>query len=286
MKSTNFSIVIILIFILVSMSFSQETEETLPEYGWKKEVIGNLNFTQNNFDNWSQGGENSWSWQLDINAKFVNDQEKYNWSNSGKCSFGKTKIGDVEARKAADEIKLESVYTYKLGIHVNPYIAATGKTQFTKGYEYTSDAKEEVSNFMDPGYFTESIGVGYAPNDKIKSRLGAALKETITSDFYNTYTDDLNTEKIEKTKVEIGAESTTDINLKLSETILFTSKLELFSNLERVDEIDVNWDNLFSAKISKFINVSLNVCLFYDKDISKKRQLKETLAVGLSYSFL
>jgi hypothetical protein len=268
------------------MSFSQEAEKKTPEYGWKKELIGNLNFTQNNFDNWSQGGENSWSWQLDINAKFVNDQEKYNWSNSGKCSFGKTKIGDVEARKAADEIKLESVYTYKFGVYVNPYIAATGKTQFTKGYIYDNNLKTAVSNFMDPGYFTESIGVGYAPNDKIKSRLGAALKETITSDFPNPYADDPNTEKIEKTKVEIGAESTTDINLKLSENILFTSKLELFSNLERVDEIDVNWDNLFSAKISKYINVSLNVCLFYDKDISKKRQLKETLAVGLSYSFL
>jgi hypothetical protein len=284
-KLTNFSIVIILIFTFVSISFSQETEKTQPEYGWKKELIGNLNFTQNNFDNWSQGGENSWSWQLDINVKFVNDQEKYNWSNSGKCSFGKTKIGDVEARKAADEIKLESVYTYKFGVYVNPYIAATGKTQFTKGYIYDNNFKKAVSNFMDPAYFTESIGVGYAPNDKIKSRLGAALKETITSDF--PYADDpTTTDKIEKTKVEIGAESTTDINLKLSETILFTSKLELFSNLERVDEIDVNWDNLFSAKISKYISVSLNVCLFYDKDISKKRQLKETLAVGLSYSFL
>ncbi len=169
---------------------------------------------------------------------------------------------------------------------MNPYIAATGKTQFIRGYEYSGDAKIEVSNFMDPGYFTESIGVGYAPNDKIKSRLGAALKETITSDFPSPYADDPNTEKIEKTKVEIGAESTTDINFKLNEMILFTSKLELFSNLERVDEIDVNWDNLFSAKISKYISVSLNICLFYDKDINKKRQLKETLAVGLSYSFL
>lgn len=282
MKQTYLLLTLLLVFAMSALA--QDKEEEKPEYGWKKELIGNLNFTQNNFDNWEQGGENSWSWQLDINAKFVNDQEKYNWSNSGKCSFGKTKIGDVEARKAADEIKLESVYTYKLGVYVNPYIAVAGKTQFIRGYQYSGDSKTEVSNFMDPGYFTESIGVGYAPNDKIKSRLGAALKETITSDF--PYADDPNTEKIEKTKVEIGAESTTDINVKLNEMILFTSKLELFSNLERVDEIDVNWDNLFSVKISKYINVSLNICLFYDKDISKKRQLKETLAVGLSYSFL
>ncbi len=59
MKLTNFSIVIILIFTFVSISFSQEDEKAEPEYGWKKELIGNLNFTQNNFDNWSQGGENS-----------------------------------------------------------------------------------------------------------------------------------------------------------------------------------------------------------------------------------
>ncbi|HEM49412.1 MAG TPA: DUF3078 domain-containing protein [Caldithrix sp.] len=273
--TTFFTVLLFFTFVI-----SQEAEEKKPEYGWKNEGVAGLNFTQNKFDNWTQGGEDSWSWQLDINAKFVNDQEKYNWSNSIKISYGKTKVGDAGARKAADEIKLESVYSYKLGIYVNPYAAVTGLTQFTDGYDYSKDPKVKVSGFMDPGYFTQSAGLGIEPNAHIKTRLGAALKETITSSDTAAiiYADG------EDMRVEYGAESVTDINYKFNEILLYTSKLEMFSNLNRIDEIDVTWDNLVSAKLTKYITASLNVKIFYDKDISERRQLKQTLAVGLSYN--
>jgi hypothetical protein len=274
----------ILIYATVLMFFtlvySQEAEEKKPEYGWKNEGIANLSFTQNKFDNWSQGGEDSWSWQLDINTKIANDQKNYNWTNTLKISYGKTKVGDIGARKAADELKLESVYTYKMSLYVNPYLAVTGLTQFTDGYDYSKDPKVKISGFMDPGYFTQSAGIGVEPNTHIKTRLGAALKETITSSDTAAiiYADG------EETRVEYGIESVTDINYKFNEILLFTSKLELFSNLNRIDEIDVTWDNLFSAKLTKYITAGLNIKLFYDKDISDRRQLKQTLAAGLSYT--
>jgi hypothetical protein len=273
------------LFCLLSMLsfaflYAQDVEKK-PEYGWNNEGIGNLNFTQNQFDNWSQGGEDSWSWQLDINAKFINNQEKYNWSNTAKVSYGKTKVGSSSAKKAADEIKLESVYTRKFGPIINPYAAVTGLTQFTDGFVYNDDGtKTKVSGFLDPGYFTQSIGVEIKPNEQLKTRLGAAAKETITKTQVaaNTYADG------EKPRVEYGAESVTDAEFKFNEILLYTSKLELFSTLNRFDEIDVTWDNLFSAKVTKYITASLNIKLFYDKDISAKRQLKQTLAVGLSYT--
>ncbi len=67
---------------------------------------------------------------------------------------------------------------------------------------------------------------------------------------------------------------------------LETSKPEIFSNLKGLDETDVKWDNTFSAKISKYIDVSFNIKLFYDKDVSDKRQIKQSLSVGLTYTFL
>ncbi len=284
MNLFRFIILITVLVVLGNSVFAQE-EEIKPEYGWKKEVVGNLNFTQNKFDNWKQGGEDSWSWQLDVNAKFENDQENYNWANTGKFSFGQTKVGDASSRKAADELKLESVYSHKIGLHLNPFFAVTAKTQISKGYNYTDSSKIAVSNILDPGYFTQSIGFGYKPNETIKTRFGAALKETI-SDEYKYADDPETTPKIEKTKIEYGAESVTDLEVKISEHILFISKLEMFSNLEAINEVDINWDNVFSAKISEYLNVSFNFNLFYDRDIDKSRQIKQTLAVGLSYSLL
>ncbi len=272
MKLVKTTIATLLLFAF-SLGFAQEEKKEEPVYGWQNELVGNLNFTQTMLDNWSQGGEDSWVWQLDIN--------------------GKAKIQDSEARKSADEIRLESVYTYKVGTYVNPYVAVTGITQLTSGYVFSDDGngneiKTEVSKFLNPGYFTESIGVGFKKSKHFKTRLGLAFKQTVATDdaFAPFYSDDPETPQLESVRSEVGMESVSDYSRKISETILYTSKLELFSNFESADAVDVRWDNLFAAKVSKLISVSFNLQLFYDKDISSKRQLKQVLAAGLTYSFL
>jgi putative salt-induced outer membrane protein YdiY len=282
--------VVLVLFLSISWGtyvFAQEKPEEQPKYGWQKEMVGGINLTQTSLSNWTQGGENSFAWQLNFNFKFINNREKFNWANSGKLTYGSTKIGDQEFRKSLDEIKLESVLTYKFGKQINPYVALTAETQFGPGYNYGTEPKTQISSFMDPGYFRESIGVGYKPNDIVKTRLGVALKQTFTSDYPIPYADDPDTvDKIEKTKNEFGAESVTDISWKITKNSLFTSKLELFYAFKAFDETDVNWDNVFTIMISKYINININFKLFYDKDISNKRQIKQAIAFGLSYSFL
>ena len=287
MKLKSVELVLFLSISLGTYVFAQEKPDVEPKYGWKKEMVGGINLTQTSLSNWTQGGENAFAWQLNFNFKFINSQEKFNWANSGKLTYGSTKIGDQEFRKSLDEIKLESVLTYKLGKHINPYAACTAETQFAPGYNYDTDPKTQISSFMDPGYFREGIGVGYQPSDIVKSRLGIALKQTITSDYPIPYADDPDTvDKIENAKNEFGVESVTDISWKITKNSLFTSKLELFYAFNALDETDVNWDNVFTIMISKYINININFKLFYDKDISKKRQIKQAIAFGFSYSFL
>jgi hypothetical protein len=128
--------------------------------------------------------------------------------------------------------------------------------------------------------------LGFQHDRRIKTRIGAACKETVTRNHPKPYSDDTGTTEVEKTKIEPGAEWVTDLELKVHQNILFTSKVELFSNMKGIKATDVNWDNMFSSKVSKWITVSLNLRLFYDRDISVRRQIKQVLAVGLSYSLL
>ncbi|MCH8128149.1 hypothetical protein IIC38_19710 [candidate division KSB1 bacterium] len=60
----------------------------------------------------------------------------------------------------------------------------------------------------------------------------------------------------------------------------------MFSNIKTLNEIDVNWNTLISAKITKLIAVNFNVKLIYDRDVSVKRQLKQALTVRLTYTLL
>jgi hypothetical protein len=277
---------LILVLLLVTL-WAQEAQEEKkePVFGWSKRMVGTLNLTQANFDNWVQGGENSLAWQLNANGIYDYEQVTYKWSNAAKITYGENKIGSQDARKSIDEIRLESVYSYKLGIFINPYVSLTGETQMMPGYNYSDTARVRISNFLDPGYFMQGIGVGIEPVKEFKTRAGFALKETV-ADVFVSYTDDPGTGKIEKIRIEPGIESVSDLATKLSENIIFTSKLELFSNVKRFDQIDVRWDNIFLAKVSTYIDVNFNIKLFYDKDISKKRQLKQALSLGLTYSFL
>lgn len=278
-------IVFVIAFSLQAQDESEKKEES--KYGWEKKFIGTLNATQTTLSNWTTGGENAWAWQLNLNGGFVNNQEKYNWANTIRILYGKAKIGSDDPKKTDDEIFLETVFTYKVWSTFNPYASATGLTQFSVGYDYGVTPKVKISDFLDPGYFRESIGLEYKPNDKFKTRFGASMKQTVADVFAIRWSDDPETENdIEKIRNELGAESVTDFKTNLSELLVYVTKLELFSNLNRFDEIDVRWDNLISAKVAEYISVSFNFVLYYDKDISLKRQLKQTLAVGLTYSFL
>ena len=274
----------ILAILLVATLYGQDEPAT--KGVWQKSMVGGLNLTQTGFDNWAAGGENAFSWQLNFNYKLEKDVERFNWSSTGKFAYGNTKTGDAEMIKSADEIKLESVFTYKLGSTVNPYVAVTGETQFTEGFDYSSTPGTAISAFMDPGYFRESLGAGIKANDIITTRVGASLKQTVTSSF-PAYSDDPETlTEVETLRSEFGAESVTDISWPITETSLYTGKLELFSNFGGFDEIDVNFDNILTVKVSQYINMNMNVKILYDKDISAVRQIKQTMAIGLNYTFI
>ena len=47
----------------------------------------------------------------------------------------------------------------------------------------------------------------------------------------------------------------------------------------------MNWDSLISASISRLVNVNFNFRLIYDRNVSPKRQIKQSLAVGFTYTF-
>lgn len=269
----------LLCLTLLSLPAQAQNE---PEYGWQTKMVFSLSLTQASFSNWAKGGENSLAWQTKLNSRFINNQENYNWDNKAKFTFGQSKVGDTGTRKTADEIKLETVFTLKRNLHINPFVSATAQTQFTSGYDYSGTTKTKVSKFLDPGYFTQSAGIGYSRSDEFKARLGATLKETYTSDFPR-YADDPKTPTIEKTKTEVGLTGVVELNRKVSENIGYTSELTVFSNLKGFNQIDVSWENLFSAKVAKYINVTLAIDLVYDRDTISEWQFREVLSAGFTY---
>jgi hypothetical protein len=269
---------------LASAQEQQVSSTTQPSTPWKHGMVAALTLTQVSFTDWAAGGENALSWTFSTDGKSTYDAGVLNWANAYSLAFGQTRLGDKGLRKTDDKIDLESILTYKLGALINPYAAVTLKTQFAKGFIYdASDNRTQVSAFFDPAYLTQSVGAGYQPMKEVKTRLGLAVREIFTQDF-NQYADDHATTEVEKTRVEGGIESVTDVEWQLEENLLFTAKLELFAPIKTMDEVVVRSNSSLTAKVNKYVTAILNVQLINEKRITPRTQMKETLALGLSYT--
>jgi hypothetical protein len=270
----------ILLLITVLTAYAQQ-DTTAPKFGWGHSVVAGLTLTQISFTDWTQGGENSLAWTTSLEGKSTDDQPTINWANAYRFAFGQARLSDQGLRKTDDKIDLESVLIYKLGPLVNPYFAATLKSQFTRGYKYESSGNSvSVSNFFDPGYLTQSLGVGIQPIPEVKTRLGVALREIVTSEFTAIYANDA------ATRVAGGLESVTEVNWHLAENIFFTSKLELFDPFKKMDQVIMRNDNTLAFKVNKYITTVMNLTLVNEAPVSPHTQIKEGIAIGLSYTLL
>jgi hypothetical protein len=284
------SIIVMLSALFISTALSQQdtTKQAPkpPDWGWKHRVVAGLTLTQVAFKDWTQGGENAVAYSASLEGNSTLDQENYLWVNNYKFAFGQTQMGEQGVRKTDDKIDLESVLSYKMNVFINPFVSATLKTQFAPGFKY-DNGEYQVSKFFDPAYLTQAIGVGYQPIPELKTRLGAALREVFADRYASLYSDDPKTsDKIEKSKVEGGLESVTEVDWKVEENVLFTTKLELFAAFKSMDVVIMRSDSKIAAKVSKYVSVIFNVQFINDATVSPRTQVKEIIGLGLSYQLL
>ncbi len=274
--------------LIVAFSFvglAQQSSPPPPEFGWKHGLVSSLTLSQIAFTDWAQGGENALAYTFTVDGKSNSDREFSNWTTLYKFAFGQTRLGNQGLRKTDDIIDFSTVFTYKLGSYVNPYLSASLKTQFAPGYTYPrQDSSVQQSAFFDPAFLIQTIGAGYQPIKEIKTRLGVGIREVITN-TYNQYTDDpATTNEVEKTTVNGGIESVTDVDWQIDENIKFTTTLEFFAPIKHFDEFVIRDNSTLTTKVSKYIIAVFSVQLINESRVSPRTQVKETIAMGLSYT--
>lgn len=300
------------IFTLALLAGANSYATDTTDVSWQRSLVVGLTTTQTGYsDSWVGGEAGSFNWVLNMNSSAEKQlTEKFDFKSTLKVSFGQTKTQDAETKewspavKSTDLIDFENVGKFTLGGYVDPYIALRLETQF---YDGTIDS---LKQYFSPLKFTESVGVLRVfykkEKETLTSRLGLGLRqiEKTTVREYQThpYSDPhlYAIEKIDTTLTDGGMESVTDAVFKLSERMVYTGKLTLYKafffsgsdatiGLESEDywkAVDVNWENIISAQVSKIITVNLYTQLLYDKEISKKGRFKETIAIGFIFKMI
>ncbi len=283
--------------ILLAGPALAQSADTTVTYGWDHSLEAGLGFTQTKFENYAKGGESSLTWTSSLAYKAIELGQKHEWKSEVEAQFGQTQLGGGDLRKAVDRIRLASLNTWKLGEAVDPYIGVEARTQFAKGYAYSADGGEVlVSRFLNPLELTERFGGSRTLGPGFVTRLGVAFNEYIVTDTYFAaidspgvnmrYTDDPETAKREKFRLDTGMESVTEYERSFeNDRYKVKSSLKLFSKFEDLSKMKVEWNSKFTANLISFVNVMLETEVLYDEDIVKRTQLKETFSIGLSKTF-
>jgi len=274
-----------LLFITVQTIIAQDSVTVKKDTLWVPKGVASLNLSQVALSNWSQGGESSvaFTFMALMGLDYIGDPWK--WKNGLKFAYGRTKFGDDEYRTNENEIFFESTLIHQLNWAVSPYAGITAQTAVSDGFNYDSIPAYQVAAFGDPFYLTEAVGFIYDRIPNFSTRLGVGLKQTWADKFAFQYTDDDGTPELEKFKNESGIESVTEYRWGFMENMEYYVYLRLFGTFDDLSVWDVRWDNVITAKVNDYINVNFNFLLIYDEEQSLKRQIKEALQLGITYSF-
>lgn len=294
MKKLSFTLLLSFVAIFVSAQGKQDTSY------WKKGGMASITFSQTSLTNWSGGGDNAVSTNaiLDVFANF--NKGKNSWENVMKLEYGLVKQGDEGVRKSIDKIDFTSKYGYKNGGHWFYTALFDFKTQFAKGYNYSStDGVDDVkvSNFLAPAYMTFSVGMDYKPNDIFSAYISPLTsKMTVVNDDDLSDAGAFGVDAGDKFRGEFGAFTKLAVNKDIMKNVNFKSTLDLFSNYsENFGNVDVTWDVMINMKINSVLTATINTSLVYDDDVDyiddegmnkgPKIQFKEIVGLGLAYKF-
>ncbi len=280
----------LLLTVILTMGFVPEAAFSQADttFGWSHALIAELHLAQISFTHWTQGGTNALSYIAGVNGKSIKNEPLTNWTTTYKLDYGQTKLAGQPVQKTDDEINIESILMYKLGVHVNPYLGASLLTQFAPGYQYSDSvgvAPVEVSNFFDPAYIKESGGIGWVLSKAFQTRFGLALREIVTNHFPQYASEPLENE-VKKVRIQGGLESESEAEVPIDSNVLFRARLDLFSPFNTMSRIVVHGEGSIIAKVSKVFSAELSALFINEPDISPYTQIKEGLAIGISYALL
>ena len=281
-----------LLFIMIFGVNAQN--DTLP---WKKAIQTGINLSQASFsDNWKGGGTNSLAFGTFFNGKINYESREVSFNNDVKLAYGFVQNQGQESRKMADQIFLDSKVGWKFGKYWNLFGSLNFQTQFEPGYEYGKDASGKetaalISKFMAPGYLTSSIGFEYKPVEYWWIRFGTGtLRQTFVVDttlYKNSKTVENNygVEKNKKVKNEIALQLIGSFDKDIAKNLNFKFRFMALAPYEHFGSIVSRLDAGITARVNKFINVTISGTILNDINQDAKVQYNQFFGLGILYSF-
>lgn len=277
----------------------EEIPVALPDYKisyWHKNVIFGLNFSQSSFSsNYSAGGVSAIALGSNFDFKAEYNKKPFNYTTETNLIYGISKNKGQGSRKTNDRLFFDNKLASQLSKNWYFFGSLTFESQFTKGYNYNnpdgSVARNpyELSNFMSPGYLTESLGFEYKPNKWFDLRLGSGTaRQTFVLDtaIYHNQPSNYGVPIGQTFHNELAVQLVAAVDKDLTKTIHINARYALFMPyIQPLAYTSHRFDAILTAKLTRLIAMTINGTILYDKHTSTEVQGTEGLALGVIYKF-
>jgi hypothetical protein len=266
----------------------------LPDYVvsyWHKNVLFNLNFNQASFtNNWSGGGINSVALNSNFDFKAEYNKSPLDYTSELNLIYGASVVKGQGTRKTNDRIFFDNKIATKLSKSWFFFGSITFESQFARGYTYQSPLPPLlISQFMSPGYLTESLGFEYKPTKYFDLRLGTGTaKQTFVLDtsIYHSRADNYGVPPGHTFINQLAFQVVAAIDKDLMKNLHINARYTLFIPYqEPLSFISHRVDATLTAKVNNLIAVTMNGTFLYDKTTSPQPQATEGLGLGIVYKF-
>lgn len=260
---------------------------------WRKNITFALNFNQAAFsNNYAAGGITS----VALGSNFIYHVEynkaPFSYVSELNLLYGKSKNKGQGSRKTNDRIFFDNKVASQLSKHWFFFGSLSFESQFDKGYQYDANNLTPpllISNFMSPGYLTESIGFEYKPAKYFDLRLGTGTaRQTFVLDttIYRNIPGNYGVTPGKTIRTDIAFQMVAIFDKDIAKNMHFNARYDMFVPYgQPLSYTRHRVDALLAAKVNRLINVSVNGTLLFDKNTSNSVQGTEGLSLGVMYKF-
>lgn len=261
---------------------------------WRHWSSFGINANQASFsENWQGGGVNSISGSALITHKSDYTRNNFNFVTEVGLEYGKVKNKEQLPRKNRDRIFWDNKLSLKISKNWSLFTSFTFESQFDVGYSYGRDSEGRdsitgiISNFMAPGYLTESLGIEYKPDNTFSVRFGTGTaRQTLVFDDRIPLNRDGQRFGVDEGKHfrnDLAFQLTANLDRNLAPNLNLKSRYNLFANYEELSDPAHRLDATLTASVTRLVNVTLSGILLYDSRQHDDVQISQTLALGLRY---
>jgi hypothetical protein len=250
------------------------------------EFTGRLSATQTQFDNWSAGGENTFS---ALSALFFRHQYKrggFGFEGRADAQYGMNYIGR-QSFKNQDFFQLNTLTTWKAAKFWSWSADGELRSQFAKGYKSRTD-KTLISNFMAPGALKLAVGIVYQNSPWTINVSPVGGSATFMWDPELSARGLGGVPKGNRSKWQVGPSLRIIYEQAFArDAIKIRSEAYSFTNIRTAPTF--RWETRCDIKATKYLTTTLYNFMQYDKaantPIPDHLQHQYSIAVGLSYTW-